>query len=72
VFPHKDCSVGSFIIESVLGSGGFGTTYLARHQYLPNEWTAIREANSSVRLVSKNRKDIYASGLERFLDDAIS
>jgi serine/threonine protein kinase len=77
---HKGHKLQSFIIESVLGSGGFGTTYLARHQYLPNEWAAIkeyypagaaiREANSSVRLVSKSQEDIYAWGLKRFLDEA--
>ena len=33
----------SYTIESELGAGGFGITYLARHRYLEDQWAAIKE-----------------------------
>ena len=63
-------------IQSVLGSGGFGITYLAWDtnlekdvaikEYLPVEF-AVRQGETSVRPRSKGDEDDYYWGLERFL-----
>jgi len=66
-------------IQSVLGSGGFGITYLAWDtnlekdvaikEYLPVEF-AVRQGETSVRPRSKGDEDDYYWGLERFLKEA--
>ena len=66
-------------IESVLGQGGFGITYLATdanlHQrvaikeYLPLE-LAVREGDFSVYPASQSQDDRYRWGLGRFLSEA--
>src|SRR3546814_17851795 len=66
-------------IQSVLGSGGFGITYLAwdtnlakdvaTKEYLPVEF-AVRQGETSVRPRSKGDEDDYYWGLERFLKEA--
>jgi serine/threonine protein kinase len=66
-------------IQSVLGQGGFGITYLARDtnldievaikEYLPAEF-AVREIDSTVMPRSDDLSDSYAWGRERFLDEA--
>jgi hypothetical protein len=66
-------------IESILGQGGFGVTYLAFDEnlekrvaikeYLPAEW-AIRVDAQSVGPRSSGDRDDYQWGLERFLDEA--
>ena len=33
----KGAELSSYVIESVLGSGGFGITYLAKHTYLSDK-----------------------------------
>ena len=66
-------------IESVLGQGGFGITYLAhdtnlnKHvaikEYLPME-LAVREGDSTVRPFTEDRRDQFVWGLTRFIEEA--
>ena len=66
-------------IESVLGQGGFGITYLAHDthldkavaikEYLPVE-LAARETDSTVRPFTEDRRDQYTWGLTRFIEEA--
>jgi len=66
-------------IESVLGQGGFGITYLAHDtnlnkpvaikEYLPVE-LAVRETDFTVRPFTEDRRDQYTWGLHRFIEEA--
>ena len=67
-----------YVIESVLGHGGFGIVYQARHhelgtvvaikEYMPAELSVRR--NSSVEARSESCSELYEDGLRRFLDEA--
>lgn len=66
-------------IQSVLGRGGFGITYLARDtnlnqmvalkEYLPQDF-ASRSGNSTILPDSVEHDKVYAWGLERFMSEA--
>ena len=66
-------------VESVLGAGGFGLTYLATDsnlnltvalkEYLPNEY-ASRGEDSTVQPKSATAAETFQWGLQRFLDEA--
>jgi serine/threonine protein kinase len=68
-----------YLVERILGRGGFGITYLARDtnldthvaikEYLPVE-VATREAVSTVRPKLNSQRDRYGWGLERFIVEA--
>lgn len=72
-------ALNEYRIESVLGAGGFGLTYLATDsnlnlkvalkEYLPGEF-ASRNPDSSVQPREGSAGDTFQWGLERFLDEA--
>ena len=73
--------LGHYKILSVLGSGGFGITYLcsdtrlnrieAIKEYLPNEY-AVREGDTTVRARSTDDEKEFEWGLRTFLEEARS
>ena len=76
----KNYLLDNYIIEEILGGGGFGIAYLGRHaridnlqvvikEYLPADF-AFREADSEVVPKSIKDKDLYQWGLTRFLEEA--
>jgi serine/threonine protein kinase len=68
-----------FEIVSVLGSGGFGITYLAADtlldetvalkEYLPNE-LAVRGSNATVHAKTEGERPDFEAGLKAFLEEA--
>ncbi len=72
-------TLGEYRLESVLGIGGFGITYLARDshlekqvaikEYLPGD-LAVRALDGSVVPVSTDHRHDYQWGLERFILEA--
>ncbi len=75
----KGYMLHEYQLDRVLGSGGFGLTYLAWDtsldkpvaikEYLPND-LAVRETDHSVMPKSGGNKDDFQWGLGRFLDEA--
>lgn len=71
-----------YIIERVLGKGGFGVTYLARHQHLSNMLMAIKEYmpadqvyrddRSMVHVHSEAHRSDFEYGMKRFINEAKS
>jgi len=72
-------SLHEYRIDSVLGTGGFGLTYLATDanlnlkvalkEYLPNEF-ASRLDDSTVQPRSSSASESFRWGLQRFMDEA--
>ncbi len=72
-------ALGEYRIESLLGAGGFGLTYLATDQnlnlrvalkeYLPSS-IASRGEDSSIRPRSDDAAQTFAWGKQRFLDES--
>ncbi len=68
-----------YLVDSVLGHGGFGITYLAKDtnleqwvaikEYLPND-LAVREGLSTVYAKSTSDETAFGWGLERFIMEA--
>lgn len=72
-------TLNEYRLESILGTGGFGITYLARDthlekqvaikEYLPGE-LAVRALDGSVVPVSTDHRNDYQWGLDRFIQEA--
>jgi len=70
----------NYLIQSVLGDGGFGITYLAKDslldtlvaikEYLPNELAVRQGDNYTVQPKSQSDADNFAWGLDRFVKEA--
>ncbi len=68
-----------YVLERVLGQGGFGITYLARDtnldqmvaikEYLPTD-VATRRTDASVRSRTEEQSERYRWGLDRFIREA--
>ena len=68
-----------FQIESILGVGGFGITYLARDgnlkrsvaikEFLPSD-LSVRREDSTVEPISEDESETFRWGLDRFLSEA--
>ncbi len=66
-------------IQSVLGQGAFGITYLAQDinlnrlvaikEFLPSQY-AMRDINETVRPVSVDNEEKFSMGLRRFIEEA--
>ena len=71
--------LGEYIIESVLGKGGFGVTYLARDsklgarvaikEYFPHS-LAMRDGQMAIAPKSADANENYKWGLDQFLKEA--
>lgn len=71
--------VGDYIVERVLGAGGFGITYLAREtaldrlvtikEYFPSDFAARKDGLEAVPRSLESTPD-YTWGLERFVAEA--
>lgn len=72
-------ALNEYRIESTLGVGGFGLTYLATDanlnlkvaikEYLPND-LALRDADQSVSLRSEHSRETFDWGRSRFLEES--
>src|SRR5262249_17817481 len=72
-------SLFEYRIEALLGSGGFGITYLAQDtllnekvaikEYFPNQ-IAVRASNHSARARSQGDYDGFRQGVDAFLREA--
>lgn len=71
--------VGDYVVEKVLGAGGFGITYLAREsdldrlvtikEYFPSDFAARKDGCDAVPRSQESLPD-YKWGLERFVAEA--
>jgi serine/threonine protein kinase len=76
----RGTTVGSYAVGRILGQGGFGITYLAKHTLLP-KWVAVKEffpdylvrrdaSGTTVRPKTAGASTEYGQVLERFLAEA--
>lgn len=78
--PCKTILNGKYLIGRVLGSGGFGVTYLAWDmnlfvklaikEYFPTEMASRSLNNPVISVYSGPKKENFDHGLEKFLDEA--
>lgn len=71
--------LGEYVIQGVLGHGGFGITYLAHDahldqllaikEYIPGN-LAVRDQTATVRPITKARHDDFLWGKDAFLNEA--
>ena len=75
----RGTEINEFVVEQVLGVGGFGVTYLAADrkldrwvaikEYLPRDW-GTRQVDGTVGPRSSSDAEDYRWGLARFLEEA--
>lgn len=78
--PGASLQGGKYIIERVLGQGGFGITYLAIHSFLekevaikeffPKDFCERNETTSQITLGNANTAELVAKLKEKFLKEA--
>ena len=71
--------VGNYVIEQVLGIGGFGIVYLASHEHMARQVAvkeffpsamATRDSSSTVRLSTEAYSTDFYKSLDNFLAEA--
>ena len=71
--------IQDYTIESVLGTGGFGIVYKAKHKYLDNKFAAIKEflpthlatrEGATVFTIESAYKNDFDKGIESFINEA--
>jgi serine/threonine protein kinase len=77
---QSGAQLSQYIIERTLGMGGFGITYLARHETLSNKLVAIKEfmprdeafrdKDDIIRLNTESLRHDFEIGLENFFREA--
>lgn len=81
--PPGTILYGKYLLGKVLGEGGFGITYLgwdlnlelkvAVKEYFPNGLvTRMSSYSTTVTALTGNHMELYAQGMERFVDEARS
>jgi len=69
-----------YVVGNALGHGGFGVTYIgwdsvieravAIKEYLPSEFSTRTPGQTNITVYSGNKSEQFASGLDRFIDEA--
>ena len=71
--------IQDYVIEKVLGSGGFAIVYKAKHQYLKNKFVAIKEflpshiatrEGRTVHSIETSKHIDFEEGIEQFVHEA--
>jgi len=71
---------GRYIIENIIGAGGFGVTYsvwdttlqthVAIKEYLPGEFSTRAPGNVTVSIYGGEKEEQYKDGLKKFYDES--
>ncbi len=78
--PLRTLLNGKYLVGRLLGSGGFGNTYLAidlmlrqkvaLKEYLPRDFATRAHRETNVIVYSGERTELFKDGLDKFLDEA--
>jgi len=76
--PNTSLNNGAYVIDTPLGRGGFGITYLATHRHLGRQFAVkefyprelVNRHGTTMALdVPTSQQEAYRRGLQRFLDE---